>query len=151
MFSVRKDRDALTFRTSSDLSVLDRILELATDFAADEGYGNAEILTSVLRELISNAVIHGNHRSPDLGVQCTVRYLPSEEFMVEVEDEGKGVPPDAFRKATASKLNHGFDRIKAWSSAITFNRKRNRVAARLSLKLPVRTLCHSVHGQLANG
>ncbi len=44
----------------------------------------------VLRELLNNAVVHGNHSSPTSNVGVAVEHLGANRFRLRVEDEGEG-------------------------------------------------------------
>ena len=57
----------------------------------------------VLKELLLNAVVHGNQKNPAQRVCCTIKASPGYRYRIDVEDEGEGfnygslvsgIPPD---------------------------------------------------------
>lgn len=101
------------------------------------GSGNHAALLVVLRELLFNAIIHGNRNRQELSVKAAVEDLGGGRFRLEVEDEGPGfdyglldprIPDDP---RTLEK--RGFPVVKALSTRIEFNDRGNRVAVLLDL------------------
>lgn len=89
-------------------------------------------LLLVLRELLDNAITHGNGSIPEVPVQCKIRHMSEESFRITVEDEGigfdyrrvdMGMPKDPRHART-----RGYALIKALSDEIHFNEKGNRVS-----------------------
>jgi serine/threonine-protein kinase RsbW len=92
----------------------------------------------ILRELLMNAVIHGNRFNEELLVECTIEHLGEKDFKISVEDEGDGF--DKGRLANDDqdfhylKKGRGYLLIKRLSDRIRFNGKGNRVAVYIAAK-----------------
>jgi len=94
-------------------------------------------LAVVLREMLINAVEHGNFNRYSRRVQCRVEVLADGLVAMAVEDEGDGfdwrrldlsLPPDP-----RQVRKRGLPLISAYSRHLTFNAKGNRVEAVVQL------------------
>ncbi|MBW1783967.1 MAG: ATP-binding protein [Deltaproteobacteria bacterium] len=98
----------------------------------------AIVLKVILRELLMNAVIHGNRSNEELVVKCSVEHLGEKHFKISVEDEGNGFD---YRIALygVQDFHHrikrkGYLLIKKLSEQIQFNDRGNRVIVYLTAK-----------------
>lgn len=91
----------------------------------------------VLRELLINAIEHGNHNIVESKVTCTVEHIESYRFKITVEDQGDGfnykslsmeLPenPDQLR-------NRGYALLNVFSEKIEFNDKGNSIIVYINL------------------
>jgi anti-sigma regulatory factor (Ser/Thr protein kinase) len=94
----------------------------------------------VLRELLMNAVYHGNGNDHGRSVAFDVEYLGQEQFRVSVEDEGRGfdysaldltIPDDPRRMR-----NRGYIVIRKICSSLKFNDRGNRVTVEVDIRAP---------------
>lgn len=89
----------------------------------------------MLREIMNNAVEHGNRFSPDKRVYCKVQYFPSH-LLFEVADEGEGIPLSLLNPALGDgnllrERRRGMETIQDMAFAIEIIN--NRVLIRLEL------------------
>jgi serine/threonine-protein kinase RsbW len=87
----------------------------------------AELL---LRELLTNAILHGSHDDPRRHVRCAVR-LSERRVSIAVADDGDGfdwraAPADSPEDPRPS--GRGIEILRCYSSRIRFNRKGNAAA-----------------------
>ena len=70
---------------------------IATVSAMD---GSEEDIEIAVREVLSNAVVHGNHEDPQKKVYVTFRFRIDGEISITVQDEGTGFNPDVVADPT---------------------------------------------------
>ncbi len=123
-------------RFSSDSSLLAGICSSMADYACRGRQKNAHELMVVLRELLTNAVEHGNKHDPCKPVICRVTRLGAHAAEIAVEDEGDGFDPaqvDLGCPASPADLSRNGLRIaNALSSALWFEEGGRRTVCRLS-------------------
>ncbi|HET7839722.1 MAG TPA: ATP-binding protein [Rectinemataceae bacterium] len=66
------------------------ILERARAFMRDADQGEHYGILVVVRELVENAIVHGNRSDPTKLVKLAIRLCAPGLFEVQVEDEGQG-------------------------------------------------------------
>lgn len=85
----------------------------------------------VLRELLLNAVIHGNRNNKDKKVHWSITFLPQGGMEIAVEDEGKGFNYEKVEKLIPenprSITKRGYMLIHALSSDVRFNQAGNQI------------------------
>lgn len=139
MFNVDEGKAGdLRIRISSDLGLVDRAVETLGRYLARLGVVDPFEITLVARELLNNAVEHGNRGDPSRQVTCEVGRQPSDRFGVTVTDEGAGFDPSTLDMALPvsplTDRHRGFGLIQAFSDRVTFNETGNAVTAILGLK-----------------
>lgn len=82
-------------RFSSDPLLIPGICNAAANFAIDPHTGGEPKLTLVLRELLRNAVEHGNQRDKSRSVLCRLTRLGTRVIEIAITDEGAGFDLDA--------------------------------------------------------
>ena len=92
----------------------------------------------ILRELLMNAVIHGNGSNKTLWVRSAIEHLGDKKFKIWVEDEGHGFDRDRVADEDHDfqypNMKRGYLLIKRLSDEIRFNGKGNRVTVFLKAK-----------------
>ncbi len=85
-------------------------------------------LKKVLNELIMNAIEHGNKKSVEKKIECSVARMHGSLFKITVKDEGEGFD---YRRSgiltPAGSGKQGYTLVRALCEQIDFNRKGNRV------------------------
>ncbi len=86
----------------------------------------------VLRELISNAIDHGNRNAAESGVYIRLEYLGDSHFAVTVQDNGKGFDYQRVARGRLPedprKVRHrGYFLIRSLSDRIEFSEKGNHI------------------------
>ena len=96
--------------------------------------------TIVLRELLLNAIVHGNGEDPLKLVACSIEIRESEGLIIRVEDQGNGFDRDEVDMSLPDRAKHirrrGYPLIRALAARLSFNRKGNRVTVLLSNRVP---------------
>jgi anti-anti-sigma factor len=145
MFTIKKKNDSITFELSSELLLVDRaIIEVVTFL---EGYNipDESKFKLVLRELLNNAIEHGNKQMIEKKVSCRITRLPSpsssqngqsKRFRIDVLDEGPGFDYNALDFSLPEDpkqiRNRGYLLINAFTDEIRFNETGNKVSVFMS-------------------
>lgn len=125
MLKCREDSQNIRFSIASNVGAVNETVEKAGKLMRDLGLSSASAPTVVLRELLMNAVVHGNHERADLVVEGGIRRVGMDTFEVEVADEGSGFdyrpiwetpPPDDPRRVKC----RGYSLIKNLSERVEF-------------------------------
>ncbi len=85
---------SVELRFSSLRELVPGICLASSAFAAGPGGGEMPKVNLVLRELIGNAIEHGNRNDPRRGVVCRVTRLSPQSVELSVTDEGQGFTAD---------------------------------------------------------
>jgi anti-anti-sigma factor len=85
MFSFIKEENRITIKMSSDMGMIDRTIT-----RLEEELTLGMELRVILRELLSNAIEHGNQNKPEKHVQLTMEDLHNDRYSIVVKDEGDG-------------------------------------------------------------
>lgn len=139
MFEVNENTDNIQFSFDSKIIYVNRVIEESHIFFHQLDIDTSELsnLNLVLRELVNNAVEHGNKSNEEKTVACTVTHLGNKRFKIDVEDQGDGfqhnmidweIPLDP-----RQTRNRGFALINTFSDQIKFNDKGNRVTVFMNL------------------
>lgn len=86
---------AIELRFSSLRELVPGMCLASAAFAAGPGGGEMPKVTLVLRELLGNAIEHGNRNDPRREVVCRVTRLGPQSVELSVTDEGPGFTADA--------------------------------------------------------
>ena len=93
----------------------------------------------ILRELLMNAVIHGNKCNGKRLVRSVIEHLEDKRFKIWVEDEGHGFDRDRVADENQDfqypNMKRGYLLIKRLSDEILFNGKGNRVTVTIEAKI----------------
>jgi anti-sigma regulatory factor (Ser/Thr protein kinase) len=120
-------------RFSSGNGQADRAIRVCNDYLRRKAVPNYLDICIVIKELINNAVHHGNKNRQDREVKCRLSFNGAERLHIEVEDEGEGfdhgaldldIPADP-----RTMRNRGLAIAAALSHKIEFNGKGNFVKA----------------------
>ncbi len=136
MSGLKKSKMAFVIQSSQE-SVEAAILE-ARHFLHQQNVEQSDKAELVLRELLLNAIRHGNHSQPHLTVYCEIQYdhEPHRITMV-VRDKGTGF--DLSRVETSLRgdprymQKRGYRLIKALCSDLELSDSGNEVTARMYL------------------
>lgn len=136
MFRIDESDSSITFLCSSEMRLVDRVITESIEFMKQFGIDECKDLKLVLRELLINAVEHGNLGIVERSLSCSLEHIGNRRFKVVVEDEGDGFdfrnldmnPPSDPRQVR----NRGYVIINAMADEIQFNEKGNRVTAYVS-------------------
>jgi len=125
-------KGALSISFPATLEHVDRVCEKVKLVSTESGFGHASFaIQLLLRELLDNAVLHGNKADPEKRVKCKMSWNGSDAVKIAVEDEGDGFD---WRKRMGKKVScrsgsgRGIAIMKQYGKEIRFNRKGNKVA-----------------------
>ncbi|MCW7754412.1 ATP-binding protein [Desulfobotulus sp. H1] len=137
MFAIQEKDGVLHFSMGSDMGLVDRLVGLAKEFMGRLGTTRFSEIIIVLRELLINAVEHGNAGDRALLVKGSIEALGKDRFCIRIEDEGPGVDPQALSftmpEDPSQDRSRGFALIHAFSDEIRFTRLPGSVTAWVSV------------------
>lgn len=133
MYKIDESNDYISFEFSSDLKYVDRIIGDSVDFLKSNNIEQHNNFKLVVRELILNAIEHGNKNDASKNVKCKIGKSNNLLYKIEVEDEGEGfdysnldyqMPEDP-----NSLRSRGLPFVNTLADQIDFNEKGNKVSA----------------------
>lgn len=136
-FKLDEKRDAMSVVFFSEIGLASHVMKEITGFTRKQGL-HAAGFGIVLRELIMNAIAHGNKSDSSRSVAVYLNRCQDGMLKLTVEDEGDGfdyagldmsLPEEVVRMS-----KRGYKLINAFSEKLEFNAKGNRVAAYLKLE-----------------
>ena len=136
MFKTEEGNNYITFAISSEMKLVDRIANSLADFAASQGGGSYSDMKLVIRELLINAIEHGNKNDPGKSVSCRIEKIASNRFKVLVSDEGEGFDHASLEMGMPgvrdSERKRGLPLVNTLSDELIFNEKGNAVTVFVS-------------------
>lgn len=90
---VDEGSSCITIRFPSDRALLNAVIAVSGMFLGGQGSMPTDS-DLVLRELLLNAIVHGNGCDPSKHVTCQLRRSPDGAFAIRVKDEGQGFDPE---------------------------------------------------------
>ena len=137
MLQVDKSEKNIAFQISSETSLVDKILKETERFVDRVNTENRSGLMIVLRELLLNALIHGNKNVAERHIKCRIEKLEKARLRIEVEDEGSGFDYRNLDMRLPENPRHlkrrGYILINALSDRIEFNSRGNCITAYVML------------------
>lgn len=140
MFQVTENPGVLQFTLSSEMPLVDRVVAQAKDFLAANGTVHHTEFAVVLRELLINAIEHGNGKDRTKKVQCSIAHLGGVRWQVTVVDEGPGfdwqnasteMPADG-----ATPRSRGLALVHAFTDQVEYKSAGNHVDAFMTIISP---------------
>ena len=137
MFSIKENKKNMKFEFSSSMSQVDRVIEGCRDFWETHEIKSATGVEYVLRELLINAIEHGNREDSSKKVFLTLDLLKNQRIKVTVNDEGEGFDPANVNidppKDTKQKRNRSYGIINSFADEIVFGKQGNPVTVYVSI------------------
>ncbi|KPA19318.1 Anti-sigma-factor antagonist [Candidatus Magnetomorum sp. HK-1] len=131
MFNLNENDNLIKIQFSSDMVAIDRVVEESKIFFSHLKIPIFLEFKIVLRELLINAVEHGNKNDFNKNVTCSIEYLGDLRFKIIVEDEGQGFNYKSqdmkMPENPEQNRNRGFALINSSSEIIKFNEKGNQI------------------------
>lgn len=138
MFNIQEDHTTIRFEINSEMRHVDRIVRETREFLEQLDLEISSDFKIVLRELLINAIEHGNHSHSDRTVSCSLEQLEKKLFKLIVEDQGEGFDFDSLEMEIPQDprqvRNRGYVLIRSSSEKIEFNEKGNQVTVYLLLE-----------------
>jgi len=82
--------DHLLLKFRSDITFVDLAVQIIGDLLEYQGIKDTTNILLVSRELLKNAVVHGNHNDRNQDVVYQLFRIDQDRFRLEVEDSGRG-------------------------------------------------------------
>ena len=139
MFQASEDQGTISFTLSSEAALVDRVVAASKDYLAQFGVTHLADITIVLRELLINAIEHGNGNDRSKTVTCTICNLGATRFQLIVEDQGAGFAHGAcdFTMPKSGETRHrGLPLVNSSCDELEFNERGNRVTAFMTILNP---------------
>ena len=131
MFRIDEDSGSITYTLSSEMRMTDSVIQESHAYLRQYGISEFSSFKLVLRELLNNAIEHGNYNMTERTVKCRIEHIGGKRFRITVEDEGQGFEYDnlilTLPEDPRQIRNRGFALINAFADQIEFNDKGNRV------------------------
>lgn len=135
MFSVSETTEILDLSFSSLPAHVGRVVNRAEHFLRGAGVCDTSAPSRVLRELVENAIEHGNHHDPELVVCCHLE-LDDSNVWITVTDEGNGFAHKALGLRLPddprNKRGCGLAMVHEMASRMSFNPQGNTVSVRIN-------------------
>jgi anti-sigma regulatory factor (Ser/Thr protein kinase) len=96
MFLLEMQKQCIKGTLSSDLSHVELVSHLISDILAYDRVRDTTKPVLVTRELLKNAVVHGNRENPELEVAFSIERLPHSRYKITVKDAGEGFDHEHF-------------------------------------------------------
>ena len=137
MFTVNESKDCIDFKFSSEMKLVDRVANEVGAFLAEDGQGDFSGFRTVLRELLINAVEHGNGKVSALTVRCAVQHCCESLYKICVEDEGAGFDWSKIDRSLPAgpggTRKRGLPLVNTFADKLEFNEKGNAVTAWITI------------------
>lgn len=125
MFKVDENEDRISIKLSSRMELVDRTISEGSNFFRKHDihkYDNLEIL---LRELLVNAVEHGNKNDITKTIDCEIACLDDKNrFEITIKDQGEGFDTASIgldtRQDPTQTRGRGYSIINAYADEIQF-------------------------------
>jgi serine/threonine-protein kinase RsbW len=132
MFTVVRESKAVYFTLASNQFFVQPLIRRFDEIAREWGVDNATDVDVVLRELLFNAIIHGNHNQQCLLVYCRIERAREGVIRIVVQDEGDGFDlsclGETFPEASRTSRGRGYLLIRNLCRELKFNASGNRVS-----------------------
>ncbi len=141
MVEVLKDENTVLLKTPSSQNGVGSVITAFSDYLKQQGISDHSINRAiiVLRELLVNAIQHGNKHNAAYPVTIGVRKLEQNKVKILVKDYGRGFDYrslDTRLPENPRKIHtRGYRLIKAFCDSFEFNREGNEVTAYVSISL----------------
>ncbi len=113
------------------------VCEEVKKISAENGFARSSfVIQLLLREVLNNAVLHGNKGNPEKHVKCRVSFDDNYGMEIAVEDEGEGFE---WRKLAGRKVSsragsgRGIAIMRQYGKEVRFNRKGNKVVIKIDV------------------
>ncbi len=130
--------DSLSLKSKSSIAEVGPVIQSVVHYLRDHEVSSSLInqISIVIRELLINAMKHGNGFHSEDSVIVCISSVEHNRFKIEVQDSGDGFDYQKLEMSLPENpreiQNRGFRLVKAYSDSIVFNQKGNKVTAYVS-------------------
>ena len=137
-FRVERSSQSLTITFPSLLRYTSPIVDLSESFFEEHGALSPFSPSVVLREMLTNAIKHGNKQVPERMVTVKIESLKKMRFKISVHDEGDGFNYRALSSKAPEnprgREKRGYYLINYLSDKVEFNVQGNGITAFVTAK-----------------
>ncbi len=137
MFRMSEDGNVISFTFSSEMHLVDRTIRICREYLNQFNVLRFSHFRLILRELLINAIEHGNENAVERTVICSVEYVGEWQFKIVVEDEGEGFDYKTLDMQMPDDpnqiRNRGFALVNAFTDRLEFNERGNRAITYISI------------------
>lgn len=138
MFNIFKDRDFIQCKFFSEKIYVSKLIIQVREFLKQYEIIDDAGIILVLRELVNNAIEHGNRKIRELKIFASIEKIGNRRFKIRVEDEGSGFDYQKsdlmFPDNPALVQKRGLSLVNSFSDQLDFNNKGNCITAYVSIK-----------------
>lgn len=139
IMEITRKKTSAGFRISSKMDMVDGVVRQARKFLADLGFTIFSEFKLVLRELLINAIEHGNKKDPDKLVICDIVQVRDALFKISVTDQGSGfdfhgVPKSIPEGGEENHRGRGYPIIHASAERVAYDEKNNTITAHVRIR-----------------
>lgn len=131
MFNVRETSALLQIEIASELRYIEKVIREAVFFLEKNGCASFVDLNIIMRELLCNAIEHGNLNIAERRISFTLEMTAGSHCRITVEDEGEGFA-HTLRETSSHAPRGGRCRglvlIRELAEHLEFNARGNRVS-----------------------
>ena len=125
MLTTIQDDDCIEFKFSSEVKMVSKVIKAIRNYLENYKIDEDGNIILILRELINNAIEHGNNKNKDLAVSVCIQHLSDKRFKIVVEDEGKGFDYNSINYRMSDDptqiRNRGLCLVNSFADEIEFN------------------------------
>ena len=103
LFSSTEDAHSIQFKASSCKENINRIIRETHTFLKCFNVADNHFTQTILRNLLNNALIHGNACNPYTTISCHIDILHWPTINISVKDHGNGFMQDTITSTTNSQ------------------------------------------------
>ncbi|WP_022663082.1 ATP-binding protein [Paucidesulfovibrio longus] len=135
---IDRDENGISLELPSDLRLVDQLVEDVRGFAKECGVERAPGLGLILRELVNNAIEHGNRSEQERKVGVRIESAGPMRFKVVVEDQGAGFEYESLDLRLSEdpnqERNRGLPMVNAYADELVFDKGGTRATAYVTVK-----------------
>lgn len=138
MFNIQELENSINFTMSTELKLVDRLVKNTRAFLDEHGRLEFSSIKLVLRELLINAIEHGNRNLQHKTVKCKVECVSPCCCQITVSNEGDGFDYEKLEMVLpgdpTKMRSRGFPLINALSDSIHFSDGGRTVTANITIE-----------------
>ncbi|KPA17954.1 Anti-sigma-factor antagonist [Candidatus Magnetomorum sp. HK-1] len=138
MFTFFQEDDYIKFKISSEVKMINKTIKEIRNYLNEYDVEEDGNIVLILRELINNAIEHGNNNNSELTISISISHLKDQRFKIVVEDEGKGFDYYSVNYRVSEDptqiRNRGLSLVNSFSDEIDFNDIGNMITVYVTAK-----------------
>ena len=135
---IERSEKTIRLEMPSDIRLVDQVMDEVKEFVRSKGVERAPGLGLILRELVNNAVEHGNGNEQSKLVTVLVEELAPMRFKAQVRDQGEGFDHEGLDLRLTEDPNQersrGLPMVNAYADQLEFADEGREVTAYMTIK-----------------